>query len=177
MWLLSFVSHRGSLQWDPSVIWLWPGALRRAPASPRPSILHRIPVLLSTTPLQEPEQPRHPVLRLAGVHAVGNVTGSTPTNMSDMLTVSLSSQCCCCCCSLPHLPLAAPLLLPDYCIVLLCPLSTHHPTLLPAVASHSVMKSCCYSAWRCFFYCLCVGVKSTPIFYKTKADYVLKPTG
>ncbi len=130
MWLLSFVSHRASLQWDPSVIWLWPGALRRAPASPRPSLLHRIPVLLATTPFQEPEQPRHPVLRLTGVHAFGNVTGATSTNMSDTLTVSLSSQCCCCCCSLPHLPLAALLLLPDYCIVLHCPLPTHHPTLL-----------------------------------------------
>lgn len=154
MSLLFFVSHRGSVQWDPSIIRLWPGALRRAPAPPRPSVLHWISVLLAKAPLQEPEQPRHPVLRLSGVHAVGNVTGSTPTSTSDAWTVSLSPRCCLCC-SLLHLPLAL-LSFPGYCVVLHCPLSTHHPTLFAAVASHSVMKRCCYSACHCFFHCLCV---------------------
>ncbi len=83
MWPLSLVSCRSSLQWDPSVIWLWPGALRGAPASPRPSILYWISVLLATTPIQEPEQPRHPVFWLSGVHTVGNVTWYTSTNVSE----------------------------------------------------------------------------------------------
>lgn len=88
------VSHRGSLQRDPSVIWLWPGALRRAPRSRRFSVLFRISYLLSSAPFKNAEQPRHPVVWLSGVHAVGNVPGSTFANMTDMLTVSLISQCC-----------------------------------------------------------------------------------
>lgn len=39
-----------------------------------------------------------------------------------------------------HLPPAALLSFPVYCIVLRCPLSTHHPTLLAPLTSHSVMK-------------------------------------
>lgn len=120
MWLLSFVSDRGSLQWDPSIIWLRPGALGRAPASPRSSILHRI----------------------SGVHAVGNVTGSTSTSMSHVNCVSQPTVLLL---LLSHLPPAALLLFPGYCIVLHCPLSTHHPTLLAALTSHSVRKSCCSS--------------------------------
>lgn len=66
-------SHRDSLQRNPSVIWLWPGAGWGAPGSPPLSLLRRLSYLLSTAPLQDPEQPRHPVVWLPGVHAVGKV--------------------------------------------------------------------------------------------------------
>lgn len=122
------VSYRGSLQRNSSVIWLRPGAVRRAPGSPRVSLLHWISYLLSTALFKDPEQPRHPVVWLSGVHAVGNVIGSTPTNMSDMLTMSLSSL----------------LLSPLCCLVLHCPRFTHHSILVVAVASCSVLKNCYY---------------------------------
>lgn len=80
MWLLSFVPNRSALQRDPFLIWLWHGAHTGAPASSWPSLLHRVAVALAAPPLQEPEQPRHPVVRVSGVHAVGNVPGSTPSS-------------------------------------------------------------------------------------------------
>ena len=71
--------HRGPLQRDPSFLWLRPGGQRGQPEPPRPPALRHLPLPVTAPPLQKPQQPRNTLLRLSGVHSLGNVTGSTAT--------------------------------------------------------------------------------------------------
>lgn len=89
------VSHRGVLQRKLSIIWLRPGAFRRAWASPRTSVLHRISYLLATAPLQNQEQPRQPVIWFSGLPAVGSVA---------LMTTVRHVNCAASSCLLSHCP-------------------------------------------------------------------------
>lgn len=85
------VSHRGVLQRKLSVIWLRPGAFRRAWAPPRTSVLHGISFLLATAPLQNPEQP---VIWFFGLPAVGSVAlMTTVRHVNCAASSSLPSHC------------------------------------------------------------------------------------
>lgn len=86
------VSHRE--QRKLSIIWLRPGAFRRAWASPRTSVLHGISYLLATAPLQNQEQPRQPVIWFSGLPAVGSVAlMTTVRHVNCAASSSLLSDC------------------------------------------------------------------------------------
>lgn len=88
------VSHRSVLQRKLSVIWLRPGAFRRAWATPRTSDLHGISFLLATAPLQNQEQPRQPVIWFSGLPAVGSVAlMTTVRHVNCAASSSLLSHC------------------------------------------------------------------------------------
>lgn len=69
---------RSPLQWDPSFLWI-SGADRGAPAAPWPPAFQHLALLLTSPPLQEPQQPGHTLIWLPGVHLVGNVITSPTT--------------------------------------------------------------------------------------------------
>lgn len=70
---VSFFSiYRWAFHWDPSFLWLRCRPGRGTAAAPWHSAVHRrLTVLLAAPQLQEPEQPRHSVLRISGVLQVG----------------------------------------------------------------------------------------------------------